>query len=153
MNELLMKRIQRRLENLHDDQGYQVLDYVEFLETKYGAGERKPSVIERISDGVEDTLRAGKVSASAIKGTMGAMGTATKMMDRLAQAGKAAVDELGKALAGEAGAAEEVEEIEFKAKRTEPPVEAQVEPDPAEETSLGEATQSEDTSEETNHSA
>jgi hypothetical protein len=156
MNELLMKRIQRRLESLPDDQGYQVLDYVEFLEIKYGVGDRKPSVIERISDGVEDTLRAGKVSASAIKGTMGAVGTATKVMDRLAQAGKAAVDELGKALGGEAEEAEEageVEDLEFKARRAEPPVEAEVEPESDEETSPDEATQGEDTSKETPDSA
>jgi hypothetical protein len=98
MNELLMKRIERRLANLADAQGYQVLDYVEFLEAKYGTGERSPSVIERIADGVEDVLRAGRVPAAAIRGTMGAVDSASRLMDRLAQAGRSAVTELNKTL-------------------------------------------------------
>ena len=34
-NEFLRDRIQRRLANLPDERLYQVLDFVEFLETKY----------------------------------------------------------------------------------------------------------------------
>jgi hypothetical protein len=98
MNELLLKRIERRLANLEDAQGYQVLDYVEFLETKYGTGDRPPSVLERLADGVEDVLRAGRVPAKAIRGTMGAVDSASRLMDRLAQAGRSAVDELNKTL-------------------------------------------------------
>jgi hypothetical protein len=98
MNELLLKRIERRLANLEDAQGYQVLDYVEFLEAKYGTGDRRPSVLERIADGVEDVLRAGRVPTAAIRGTMGAVDSASRLMERLAQAGRSAVGELGKTL-------------------------------------------------------
>jgi hypothetical protein len=98
MNELLMKRIERRLANLADAQGYQVLDYVEFLEAKYGTGDRQPSVLERIADGVEDVLRAGRVPAAAIRGTVGAVDSASRLMDKLAQAGRSAVAELNKSL-------------------------------------------------------
>ena len=35
MNEILKQRLLRRLELLPDERGYQVLDYVEFLESKY----------------------------------------------------------------------------------------------------------------------
>ena len=35
MNEQLKQRIVRRLETLADDRGYQILDFVEFLESKY----------------------------------------------------------------------------------------------------------------------
>lgn len=98
MNELLMKRIQRRLANLKDEQGYQALDYVEFLETKYGTGEHKASVIDRIADGVEDTMRVGRLPVAAIRGTMSAMDSATKALDKLAGAGRAAVEELGRTI-------------------------------------------------------
>jgi hypothetical protein len=98
MNELLRKRIERRLENLADAQGYQVLDYVEFLESKYGTGERTATPLERIADGVEDVLRAGRLPAKAIRGTMGAVDSASKLMDRLAQAGRSAVAEINKSL-------------------------------------------------------
>jgi hypothetical protein len=98
MNELLLKRIERRLANLEDAQGYQVLDYIEFLETKYGTGDRQPTVLERLADGVEDVLRAGRVPARAIRGTMGAVDSASRLMERLAQAGRSAVDELNKTI-------------------------------------------------------
>ncbi|HET7039488.1 MAG TPA: hypothetical protein VFH97_06345 [Gemmatimonadales bacterium] len=98
MNELLLKRIERRLANLADAQGYQVLDYVEFLESKYGTGERPATPLERIADGVENVLRAGRIPAAAIRGTMGAVDSASRLMDRLAQAGRSAVAELNKSL-------------------------------------------------------
>ncbi len=105
MNELLLKRIERRLANLADAQGYQVLDYVEFLETKYAVAPRDESVMQRIASGVEDTLRAGRIPVAAIRGTMKAMDSASRLMEQLAQAGRAAVDELGKSVnaAGQAG--------------------------------------------------
>jgi hypothetical protein len=99
MNELLLKRIERRLANLADDQGYQVLDYVEFLETKYGTEEREPTVFERVADGVEDAMRAGRLPVAAIRGTMSAVDTASRLMERLAAAGRSAVNELGKTVA------------------------------------------------------
>ena len=63
MDELLRERILRRLENLPNDKAYQVLDYIEFLESKF-ASRSGPSTLEKIADRVEDTLRAGRVSPS-----------------------------------------------------------------------------------------
>lgn len=99
MNELLRKRIDRHLENLSDEQGYQLLDYVEFLEEKYGTGERAPTTFERITEGVEDALRVGRIPAAAIRETMGAVDKTSRLMQRLAEAGRSAVDELGRTLA------------------------------------------------------
>jgi len=45
MNEHLRDRILRKMETLSDERGYQVLDYVEFLESRYA--ERRQSVGER----------------------------------------------------------------------------------------------------------
>lgn len=98
MDDILQKRLLRRLERLPEEQVYRVLDYVEFLESKYGAGERKDSIMDKIADGVQDTLRATRLPAAAIRGTMGAVDSATKLMDRLAGAGRAAAQELGKTL-------------------------------------------------------
>ena len=99
MNELLRRRIGRRLENLADQQGYQILDYIEFLESKYGTGTRAPTRAERLGDTVEDTMRAIRLPGAAIRGTMGAVDAASRLMERLAEAGKAAVDELGRTFA------------------------------------------------------
>ena len=94
MDELLKQRIVRRLENLPDDKAYQVLDYIEFLESKFGDRSGRPSTLEKIADRVEDTLRAGRVSVSAIKGTRDVFDAAGKVMQGLADAGKTVVDEL-----------------------------------------------------------
>ncbi len=93
MDELLKERILRRLENLPNDKAYQVLDYMEFLESKFGS-RSGPSALEKIADRVEDTLRAGRVSVSAIKGTREVFDAAGRVMQGLADAGKTVVDEL-----------------------------------------------------------
>jgi len=106
MNEMLRKRIERHLENLTDQQGYQLLDFVEFLESKYGTASRQPTTFERFTEGVEDALRAGRIPATAIRETMHAVDSASKLMQRLAEAGRGAVQELNRSLAeseGDAG--------------------------------------------------
>lgn len=94
MDEILRKRIERKLDGLPEDKAYQVLDYLEFLESKYGSSARWPTPIERIAEGVGDTLRAARLPAQAIQGTMNAVDSAGRMMRGLVEAGKAAVDEL-----------------------------------------------------------
>ena len=95
MNEFLKKRIERKLETLPDERVYQVLDYIEFLESKYAAqAPAPPSPLQRLAETVEDTLRAGRVSASAIKGTMDTMAAAGRVVGGIAAAGKAVVDEV-----------------------------------------------------------
>lgn len=85
MNEHLRDRVLRKLETLSDERGYQVLDYVEFLESKYA--QRQPqqtNIFTRFSEAVEDRLRAGKVSASAIAETMGLMNRAMSVLNGVA---------------------------------------------------------------------
>ena len=95
MNEFLKKRIERKLEGLPDERVYQVLDYIEFLESKYAETKApSPTAFQRLAETVEDTLRAGRVSASVMKGTMDAMAAAGRVMGGLAAAGKAVVDQV-----------------------------------------------------------
>lgn len=101
MNELLRKRIERKLESLPDERAYQVLDFIEFIESRYGQGAPPPTPLEKLADRVQDTLRAGRVPAQAIRSTMDAIDTAGRMLDGLAQAAKAAVSEVTKPATGE----------------------------------------------------
>jgi hypothetical protein len=95
VNEFLKTRVDRKLETLSDERIYQVLDYIEFLESKYGAKQAEsPTAFQKLAEKVEDTLRAGRVSASAIRGTMDAMSAAGRVMSGLAAAGKAVVDQV-----------------------------------------------------------
>ena len=71
MNDLLKQRIARLLESLSDERGYQILDYIEFLDSKYAERARPGGLFARITETVEDTMRAGKLPIQAISGTMG----------------------------------------------------------------------------------
>ena len=98
MNETLRDRIIRHLEPLPDERGYQVLDYIEFLESKYAASAAaSPSLFQRFTEGVEDTLRAGKVSTTAIAETVGLLNKAVGVLSGVAAAGKSVATDIATA--------------------------------------------------------
>ena len=90
MNDITRERILRRLEGMPDEQAYQVLDFIEFLEAKYATQSRDPSTFQKLAERVEDTLRAGRLSASAVKGTMDVVDAAGRVMRGVAAAGRPA---------------------------------------------------------------
>jgi hypothetical protein len=93
MNDLLKQRIARLLEGLSDERGYQILDFIEYLDSKYAERSRPGGIFAKLTETVEDTMRAGKLPIQAISGTMGLMDSAAKVMKGLAAAGQAVVDE------------------------------------------------------------
>jgi hypothetical protein len=94
----LRDRINRRLDTLTDERLYQVLDYVEFLESKYAKPEAvQTNPLQRFAEGVEDTLRAGKVSTVAIAETMGLLNKAVGVLNGVAAAGKSVATDLANA--------------------------------------------------------
>lgn len=105
MNDLLRQRITRLLESLDDEKAYQVLDYAEFLTSKYAGRSEPDGLLARITQTVENTMRAGKLPVQAITGTMTLMDSAAKVMKGLAAAGQAVVEEAVKVAEG--GTAEE----------------------------------------------
>jgi hypothetical protein len=96
VNEHLKDRILRRLEALPDERGYQILDFVEFLESKYAERTTPDNFFTKITEKVEDTMRAGKLPVDAIAGTVGFFDGASKVMRGMAAAAQAAVDEASK---------------------------------------------------------
>lgn len=95
MNIFLRDRIVRKLETLSDERLYQVLDYVEFLESKYAERQApSPGIFTRFAETVEDQLRAGRVSASAISETMGLMNRAMGVLNGVAAAGKSVASDI-----------------------------------------------------------
>lgn len=93
MNELLKQRILRRLDTLSDERGYQVLDYVDFLESRYAERARPTNIFARITESVEDTMRAGRLPIQAISGTMGLVESAGRVMKGVAAAARTVIDE------------------------------------------------------------
>ena len=95
MNAYLRDKVLQKVESLSDERGYQLLDYVEFLESKYA--ERQTTAtnpLSRFADAVEERLRAGKVSATAIAETMGLMNRAVGVLSGAAAAGKTVAADL-----------------------------------------------------------
>lgn len=96
-NEFLRDRIQRKLASLPDERLYQVLDFVEFLETKYAPEQPATSttgMFTRFAEGLEDKLRAGKVSTQTIAETMNLMHRAVGVLNGVAAAGRSVASDI-----------------------------------------------------------
>jgi len=109
VNDLLNERIRRKLDVMPDEQAYQVLDYIEFLESKYSQRAAGAPAFQKVAETLEDTMRAGRVPITIIRGTMDAVGKAGRFLEGLAAAGKAAVDEAKK------------KQVEKQVEETKPP--------------------------------
>ncbi|MEA3247200.1 MAG: hypothetical protein U9Q74_13695 [Gemmatimonadota bacterium] len=85
----------RKLDALSDERVYQVLDYIEFLESRYAEVKpAPPGVFQRFAEGVEDTMRAGKVSATTVAETMSLLSKAMGVLGGVAAAGKSVASDL-----------------------------------------------------------
>ena len=95
MNDILRERLIRKLDTLPQEKIYQILDYIDFLESKYAPKlSSAPNPLKRFAEGVEDTLRAGRMSAGVIGGTMSVMNKAVGVVTDVANAGKSVATEI-----------------------------------------------------------
>jgi hypothetical protein len=94
MNEILNTNIVQKLEDMTDETGRQLLDYIEFLESKFNRSTRERSTLERFAENVESTLRSNPFGEAAIKGTGGIIDAAGSVARGVAAAGQAVLDEL-----------------------------------------------------------
>src|SRR6202521_784407 len=95
MNDILRERLIRKLDTLPEEKIYQILDYIDFLESKYAPKQSTaPNPLKRFAEGVEDTMRAGRMSAGVIGGTMNVMNKAVGVVTDVANAGKSVATEI-----------------------------------------------------------
>lgn len=95
MNDHLRDRILRKLDTLNDERGYQILDYVEFLESRYAERQTPGGTpFTRFTEAVEDRLRAGKVSATTIAEAMGLMNRAANVLNGALAAGRSVANDI-----------------------------------------------------------
>lgn len=99
MNEHLRERILRKLDTLSDERGYQVLDYVEYLESRYAERQTAVNAFTKLADVVEDGLRAGRVSATTIAETVGLMNKAAGVLNGALNATRTAANDIMNATA------------------------------------------------------
>jgi hypothetical protein len=89
MEDVTRKRVMRRLEALPEEQLYQVLDFIEFLEAKYARlAARKPDAFQQFAERVEDQMRVRSLAPRAMRGTMKVMSTAGKVLDGVRDLGR-----------------------------------------------------------------
>jgi hypothetical protein len=94
MNENLKAKIVGKLGILSDEHGRQLMDYIDFLQSKYNRSRRSPSPFQRLAENIEDALGAGTITEAAAKGGAQVADAAGRVMSGLAAAGKAVADEL-----------------------------------------------------------
>jgi hypothetical protein len=89
MHDILKERVWRRLQALPQEQLYQVLDYVEFLEGKYAREEAvRADPIQKFAERLEDGMRMRSVAPKLITGTVGLLGTARSVLRTVSDAGR-----------------------------------------------------------------
>ena len=86
MNEVLRKQIWRKLEGLPDEKGYQILDYIQFLESEYAEGSAEASGFQRFGELLQDRMRKRRVPAAALRETMRVLGGADRVLGAFKEA-------------------------------------------------------------------
>ena len=98
MTQHIRDRINRQLDALGEDRLYQVLDYIEFLESRYGQrAATPPNTFQRLADTIEDRLRAGGIAASTVSEAMGFLNKAVGALNGAVAAGKSVATDLATA--------------------------------------------------------
>ncbi len=95
MHDILRERLIRKIENLPEQQVYQILDYIEFLEGKYGEDEAKEtSGLRRFAEAVEDKMRKKAMSPATLREAFQLISAADKVLANVSSAGKKLMEEL-----------------------------------------------------------
>ena len=90
MHDVLRNRLLRKIESLPDRQIYQVLDYIEFLEEKYGEreGEQELTGFQRFAERLEDSLRKRTVRPAVIREAFQLLAAADRGLSNVSAAGQ-----------------------------------------------------------------
>ena len=96
MHDVLRARLVRKIESLPEAQVYQVLDYIEFLESRYAAEEVEggASGLQRLAEGIEDRLRKSSFNPSNLREAFQVVAAADRALSGVARAGRQLMDEL-----------------------------------------------------------
>ena len=102
MHDVLRTRLLRKLESLPEDQVYQVLDYIEFLESKYRPGcASETSALQSFAEKLEDQLRRRTVSPASLREAFQLISAADKVLSNVANVGKELLGDLNGSRRGE----------------------------------------------------
>lgn len=130
MHDVLRQRLLRKIESLPDEQIYQVLDYIEFLESKYaGQIDVEASGLQKFAEGLEDKLRRRAVSPTTIREAFQLISAADRVLSGVSSAGRQILNDLNTVIeadtgenAADQGAAQRIEADPRKRKSSGPEV-------------------------------
>jgi len=89
MHDVLRTRLLRKLESLPEDQVYQILDYIEFLESKYAPDiSSETTALQSFAEKLEDQLRRRTVSPTSLREAFQLISAADKVLSNVANMGK-----------------------------------------------------------------
>lgn len=95
MNDVLRRRILRKLESLPDAQIYQVMDYIEFLESRYNRGVTDDATaLQKLGERLEDGLRKRTMNPANLREAFQLISTADRVLSSVSSAGRQILDEL-----------------------------------------------------------
>lgn len=95
MHDLLRARLMRHIESMPEAQIYQALDYIEFLSSKYARENlREPGSFQKFTELLEDKMRGQGLAFGTIKGALGVMGTAGRVVSGITEAGRTVIREV-----------------------------------------------------------
>ena len=95
MHDILRQRLMRKIESLPEEQVYQILDYIEFLESKYGTDvAEETSGLQRFAEAMEDKLRKTAMSPATLREAFQLISAADRVLSNVSSAGKKLMEEL-----------------------------------------------------------
>lgn len=95
MHDILRQRLMRKIESLPEQQVYQILDYIEFLESKYGTDvAEQTSGLQRFAEAIEDKLRKKAMSPATLREAFQLISAADRVLSNVSSAGKKLLEEL-----------------------------------------------------------
>jgi hypothetical protein len=102
MHDVLRQRLLRKIESLPDEQIYQVLDYIEFLESKYSTPVSvEASGLQKFAEGLEDKMRRRAVSPTTIREAFQLISAADRVLSGVSSAGRQILNDLNQVIEAE----------------------------------------------------
>lgn len=109
MHDALRQRLIRKIESLPDEQIYQILDYIEFLESKYATSAAvEASGLQKFAEGLEDKMRRRAVSPNTIREAFQLISAADRVLSGVSTAGKQILNDLTDVVDVDEGAADRI---------------------------------------------
>jgi hypothetical protein len=104
MHDVLRARLLRKIESLPEEQVYQILDYIEFLESKYARDlSAEASGLQSFAEKLEDQLRKRTVSPASLREAFQLISAADRVLSNVANVGRELLGDLNGSSEGKGG--------------------------------------------------